>query len=59
MCYSFSVPDGKGIAVRKLPVDVYKSYRYLFNAGNYSLNKNAFHHVLIISLIFLGFQDYS
>lgn len=54
MCYSFTIPDGKVITVRKLHVDVYKSYSYFFNAGNNSLNKNAFHHVLTISLIFLG-----
>lgn len=54
MCYSFTTPDGKGITVRKLHVDVYKSYSYFFNAGNNNLNKNDFHHVLSISLTFLG-----
>lgn len=54
MCYSFTVPDGKGITVRKLHADVYKSYSYFSNTGNNSLDKNAFHHVLTVPFIFLG-----
>lgn len=36
-----------------LHVDVCKCYSYFLNIENSSLNKNAYHHALIISLIFL------
>lgn len=42
MCYSFTVPDEKGITVRKLHVMFIKAIGTFFSAN--SLKKNAFHH---------------